>query len=806
MAITAESVVIEVVSRLDKAQRDLKGLDRSFSETASSGGAAMSRLETTVNRAGATIDQNARRIAAANRNIGRQYSDIAAQLAGGQSPFLIAAQQAPQLADALADTGGRAAKIASFFAGPWGAAILGAGSILGTTLIPKLLEAGDAADTMSDSQADLARFVDLATGSINRQITAVERLAAAQARQSTIEATTTNYLNSRGGAIGAVRQAAGVRDPIFTAGGVTTAPASNDPVKVRLRQLVGEVSAGKRSINDFALAVRAAVGDRPEYRALVRTVTAQSAAAADAARNVNRLKAEQALLNGTATDQQKALLGVGRATTRLIENQVALATATTATERARARLALVEEQGRNVQAGDAKGLETYRRNLTQAQQAVNAAEASERAATAAKREGAVATRDAAKAERQRLQQLRDAARNERDLIGLNSDLIASKGDLTSDTRLQDEFQRQRIRLDRDGQASRLSEQRQLGDLSQAEYDERLKLIDAITDNRLRLVNRNEAIRTADEELAAAQQRIGNDRELLTAQEGFARTAADRAKVQTELLDLAIEERRLTAQRVLDLATRGQASPEEAARAQEVLNFLPAARLAGKRAIDAQNMSPGAAYLSSLPGTADEINEAVEAIEVSGLQRLNSELADAILGAKSLGDVFGSVAEQIISDLLRIAIQQAIIKPLAERLFDGATAAAGAGGATGAASIVGLFGKLFGRVSGGYVGPGQTVRVNEGRGGVELLRMGSQGGTVIPLGQANSIARPSRPQVTVLAPQQFDLRGVFLNETTLRQLEDRNRQYADAVGQSVATGVRRGLPAALARYDRLGTTG
>lgn len=58
----------------------------------------------------------------------------------------------------------------------------------------------------------------------------------------------------------------------------------------------------------------------------------------------------------------------------------------------------------------------------------------------------------------------------------------------------------------------------------------------------------------------------------------------------------------------------------------------------------------------------------------------------------------------------------------------------------ASSAQALFSKsgTFGRASGGYVAPGQTVRVNEGRGsGVELLRMGSQGGTVIPLGQTKA---------------------------------------------------------------------
>lgn len=806
--ITAESLVVEIAAKVDKARSDIKGVDRDFATAANGVQGATKRIEAAVDRATATIERDAARIGNAQRNIGRQFADIGAQAASGQSPFLIFAQQAPQLADALTDTGGKAARVAAFFSGPWGAAILAAGSILGTTLIPRLLEGGDAAETMTAAQMDLARFVDVTTGAINRQTTAVERLAAAQARQTELERKTETYRSSRGAAINAVREASGQRAPVFTAGGVTLQRGAADDVQKRLRQLVAEVSAGKRSISDFGVAVRQAVGDRPEYRDLVKTVTAQAAASTDAVRSVARLRAEQALLTGTATAQQKALLGVGQATTGLIEKQVALATATSASERARARLALVEERGRGIQAGDTKALGQYRADLTAAQNAVKSAEAAERGATAAKREHAKATREAARAERERLKDLRGAARNERDLLGLNADLLSSKGDLTSDSRLQDEFQRQRIRIDQQGQTSRLDEQRALGDLTQQEYDERRKLIDAITENRLRLVNRNESIRAANEDLAAAQARIGNERELLDAQASVARTSRERAAIQNQLLDLAIEERRLVAQRVVDLAAQGKASAEEGAIAQATLNSLQAVQAAGRRTIAQQTMSPGGSYLSSLPGTADEINEAVESIEARGLEKLNSELTDAILGAKSLGDVFGNVADQIIADLLRIAIQQAVIKPIAESLFGGASGLGGGGEGTGIAAVLGLASKIFGRSSGGYVGPGQTVRVNEHRGGVELLRMGSgQGATVMSLGEANAAqarrpaAAPTVVQLVVGKGQMFEPAVRSISGNVAVQVMQAG---APQIVSAATAQARREAPGTIERYQRLGS--
>ncbi|NML11306.1 hypothetical protein HHL08_14315 [Sphingobium sp. AR-3-1] len=70
----------------------------------------MSNLENSTIRAERTVVRSAGAMANAQRNLGRQFADVGAQLASGSSPFLILAQQAPQVADALADTGGKAAR------------------------------------------------------------------------------------------------------------------------------------------------------------------------------------------------------------------------------------------------------------------------------------------------------------------------------------------------------------------------------------------------------------------------------------------------------------------------------------------------------------------------------------------------------------------------------------------------------------------------------------------------------------------------------------------------------------------------
>jgi Prophage tail length tape measure protein len=115
---------------------------------------------------------------------------------------------------------------------------------------------------------------------------------------------------------------------------------------------------------------------------------------------------------------------------------------------------------------------------------------------------------------------------------------------------------------------------------------------------------------------------------------------------------------------------------------------------------------------------------------------------------------------------------------------------------------GLFGGLFGRASGGYVGPGQTVRVNESRGGVELLRMGSQGGTVIPLGRTDA-ARPQASSTVVNAPQ-FNMKGAVVTRELFAEMQRISQQSAAQASAAMGKQVLQAVPGRLSQYQNDGT--
>lgn len=110
------------------------------------------------------------------RLLGYQISDVGVQLAGGQSPFLILAQQGPQVVNALDGVQGRIGKVATFLSGPWGAALLAGGSMLGM-FASKMLESRNvteeherASKTLKEAIEELDRVSGMHNKTLERQI------------------------------------------------------------------------------------------------------------------------------------------------------------------------------------------------------------------------------------------------------------------------------------------------------------------------------------------------------------------------------------------------------------------------------------------------------------------------------------------------------------------------------------------------------------------------------------------------------------------------------------------------------------
>jgi hypothetical protein len=151
---------------------------------------------------------------------------------------------------------------------------------------------------------------------------------------------------------------------------------------------------------------------------------------------------------------------------------------------------------------------------------------------------------------------------------------------------------------------------------------------------------------------------------------------------------------------LEAVTHSQtATDAEKRNAQFALDALNATAGARREGVARANETTVERYLRDLNKTPEQINEAIDRIKIDGLERIGDDLTDVIMRTKSLGAAFHDVANQIVSDLIRIGIEQEVVKPLASLLFGGG----GAGGG-------GLLGKILGAV-GGAIGGGNPVVAN-----------------------------------------------------------------------------------------------
>lgn len=130
---------------------------------------------------------------------------------------------------------------------------------------------------------------------------------------------------------------------------------------------------------------------------------------------------------------------------------------------------------------------------------------------------------------------------------------------------------------------------------------------------------------------------------------------------------------------------GRYTADDRQLAQDRLDRLSTIHGAQSTALARDQRGPGALYRDGLISDANKTAEAIERIKVDGLQSLDDGLVDTIMRTRSLGAAFEDVSRQIIAALIRIAIQRAVIAPLANMLFPG-TSPVSAGLGTGSGSF------------------------------------------------------------------------------------------------------------------------
>jgi len=298
--------------------------------------------------------------------------------------------------------------------------------------------------------------------------------------------------------------------------------------------------------------------------------------------------------------------------------------------------------------------------------------------------------------------------------------LDTKADLATVGAERFEFERKLLDQDR---KSRLDQINKDGPKGSKRYDDKqvaeLKAIEERIDaNKRQSLSFKESEFKAQEELKLKTASLDDAQDLAQLQSNMARTAKDRRAADLRLLDLQMQQEKLALEAIIASRDSTEAD-KQIARAR--LAMLPQLRAVQGKQVENQTLGPLASYLDAIPKTGNEINEALQGVEVQGLESLKSGLMDCIKGAGDLGDAFGNMADTVVDGLLQIALQQMLIKPLGNLLFGGGS---GGGG--------GLFGSLVSGLTGSIAG-GKTGKANGGIGNRGRYLVGEHGPEIVDMG-------------------------------------------------------------------------
>lgn len=876
MANNADKVSVELEAKMAgfdaQVRNSANNFDQSMDKITRDAGKAEGAVTSAADRMGGAFLNASTR----TRQLGIQIGQLGSSIGSGINPMVVAAQQASDFAYVLGGTGGVAGRLATFFSGPWGAALLSAGLVVGVLATrekehQKTLE--DVIDKMREQyrQTQLNEQADrIWSATIDGLTEAMKKRREEQEKSLTTDRAELNRsLNASAKELAGIearrvelmKQLAAAQREMAAARSGLRGSESIDPsnpgsaadvaasqqrflqAQSNLRRISTELREVGRQLPQFAANVQGELGKIAEYQSKLSTSTQaqindqydnlklaarlaargnseltrslegtltqlekQRKAALDAAA-AQEAQAKAAERNGKAQTAQFILPVQGRITSGFgprtaptagassfhpgidiatpvgtpVKAAAAGVVVTTGKMNGLGNVVIVDHGGGTITEYGHLSAILAKRGDVVSQGDVIAKSGNTGISTGPHvdfrvrvggkyvdpRKGAFPIDEVSAGQRglqeaQRAQQeaeraaAREAAFNaelsqlEQQIIGASRKRLASADEQLAYAEADIIAERDRANASYEGAAKS-------GRISEAEAQILIEANNRLATARTARLHEEEAARRAALAVQLDAQRLQGQIDDLAFEVQMAKTGEERRSAQLRLLDAEQQLERIRLQQIIDATAAGTAEHELAILK---LSQLDQERQRKTTAInqDPSNMSPGQRYAHDIALTAGQINEAMEGITVDGLTKLNDELTAAIMGTESLGEAFDHAASQIIAALIKIAIQQAIIRPLAEALFGTGSAGGGGGlvpmGDTGGSWLANLIGSIFTpKAGGGAVNAGQPYWVGEN--GPEPF-IPATNGTIIPNHDAVNMggsAAPAAPNVslTVVAP-------------------------------------------------------
>ena len=312
----------------------------------------------------------------------------------------------------------------------------------------------------------------------------------------------------------------------------------------------------------------------------------------------------------------------------------------------------------------------------------------------------------------------------RELAGLEDDQLRLQQDITTDIHEKARLEHVRLETAQAAYDQEIDAKQKAGELTaiQAQTLKNAYALNVAKEHTL--VNWKLDDQLVEQELSITRANVENARTLLQGQLAEARTQVERRRIQLAILD---NEQKLERATLEAVKAKHDSTDIEYQNAEAKLKQLDLERGQRAGAIRRDTMGPMEAYLDSLPRTADELKEKFESIKVDALNRSLDLASQNILKLKgAAGDLFN----QLISDVIRLNLQQALT-----------------GGGSG---ILGSIGKFLGIAAGPATGKNAWASGVTG-GGLGLPKL-ARGGVIggLPGVDRNVLAINGIPRAMVSA--------------------------------------------------------
>lgn len=299
-------------------------------------------------------------------------------------------------------------------------------------------------------------------------------------------------------------------------------------------------------------------------------------------------------------------------------------------------------------------------------------------------------------ERARQEELRRVQAFQRRLQGAQDEILRGQTALAEGVQELRELQLRAIEVARSRTRAEIDADLEAGRLRREEADQLIALNEERAKLLAEAVNRAAEERALKERLQAQRQAfeseergIGIDAsfeseqrivqaDILQGQLELARTQKERRDLEQRLLDLQFEEERARNDYLIGYAQRLEtqegiteselAIARAAAAEAELRNAsLDLRRAQAGEASNRATAGPLESFFQGLPQGADELNEALESVAANGIASVTDGLVAVAVNFQSLEQTALSVLQSITAALVRLAIQQLIVKSLGASL-------------------------------------------------------------------------------------------------------------------------------------------